>query len=155
MVSSLVVFDYFFKMKAGLHSLCRYLCFLYYRSFLDFVHPRALDCLVPIGDFGVEGILNVLPGLSLFTFGVHQYFRSFPNGSLRFCLSCSGLIEDKVFSLFLMLFSGGNGDLCNCCFYGDFSLLAVVRVGVIDRTCIFVWTTTLDLSTFPCCWAGA
>ena len=31
-----------------------------------FVYCRALDCLVLIGDFVVECILNVLPGLSLF-----------------------------------------------------------------------------------------
>ena len=52
-----------------------------------------------------------------------------------FCLSCSGLIGDKVFSLSLILF----GDLCNGCFDGDFALLEVVPVGVIDLTCVFVW----------------
>ena len=68
----------------------------------------------------------------------------------------SGLMGDKFFSLSLMLFGGWIGDLCNDCFDGDFALLGVVRVGVIDPTCVFVWTTTLDLSPFPtCCWSGA
>ena len=45
---------------------------------------------------------------------------------------------------------------CNDYFAGDFALLEVVCVGVVDPTCVFVWTTTLDLSPFPtCCWAGA
>ena len=60
---------------------------------------------------------------------------------------------DKFFSLFLMLFGGQIGDLCNGCFDGDFALLGVVRVGVIDPTSVFVWTTTLDLSPFSTgCW---
>ena len=37
---------------------------------------------------------------------------------------------------------------CYCCFDGDFTLLGVVHVGVIDPTCVFVRTTTLDLSPF-------
>ena len=62
---------------------------------------------------------------------------------------------DKLFSLSLMLFGGRIGDLRNGCFVGDFALL-VVRVGVIDRTCVFVWTTLLDLSPFATYWwAGA
>ena len=55
-----------------------------------------------------------------------------------FCFSCSGLLGDRFFSLSLMLFGGHIGDLCNGCFDGDFALLAVVRVGVIDPTCVFV-----------------
>ena len=66
--------------------------------------------------------------------------------------SCSVLMGDKFFSLSLMLFSGRIGDLCNSCFDGDFGLLGVVCVGVIDPTCVFVWTTTLDLSHFPTCY---
>ena len=58
-------------------------------------------------------------------------------GSCDFCFSCSGLMEDTFFSLSSMLFGGRIGDLCNCCFDGDFALLGVVRVGVIDPTCVF------------------
>ena len=54
---------------------------------------------------------------------------------------------DKFFSLSLMLFGGRIGDLFNGCF----ALLAIVRVAVIDPMCVFVWTTTLDLSPFPTC----
>ena len=71
-------------------------------------------------------------------------------GSCDFCFSCSGLMGDRFFSLSLMLFGGRIGDLCYGCFDGDFALLEV-RVGVIDPTCIFVWTTTLDLSSFESC----
>ena len=64
-------------------------------------------------------------------------------------------MEGKFFSLSFMLFAGRIGDLCNDCFDGDFALLEVVRVGVTDLTCVFVWTTTLDLFPFPTyCWAG-
>ena len=56
---------------------------------------------------------------------------------------------DKYFSLFLMLFDGRIGDLCNGCFAGDFALLGVVRVGVIDPTCVFVWTTTWEIYRIP------
>ena len=67
----------------------------------------------------------------------------------------SGLMGDKFFSLSLMLFGGQTGDLCNSCFAGDFVLLEVVCIGVIDPTCVLIWTTTLDLSPFPtCCWDG-
>ena len=77
-------------------------------------------------------------------------------GSCDFGLSCSGLMGDKFLSLSLMLFGERIGDLCNGCFDGDFALLGVVCVGVIDPTCVFVWTTTLDLCPFPaCCLAGA
>ena len=48
-----------------------------------------------------------------------------------------------------MLFGGRIRDLCNGCFDGDFAILGVVRVRVIDPTCVFVWTTTLDFSPFP------
>ena len=57
---------------------------------------------------------------------------------------------DKFFSLSLMLLGGWIGDLCNGRFYGDFALVGVVRVEVIDPMCVFVWTT-LDLSPFPTC----
>ena len=60
-------------------------------------------------------------------------------------------MRDKFFSLSLMLFGGRIGDLCNGCFDGNVALLGVVRVGVIDLTCVFVWTTSLDLSPFPTC----
>ena len=61
------------------------------------------------------------------------------------------LWEIGFFSLSLMLFGGRIGDLCNSCFDGDFLLLGVVRVGVIDPTSVFVWSTTLDLSPFASC----
>ena len=48
------------------------------------------------------------------------------------------LWETGFFSLSLMLFDGRIGDLCNGCFDGDFALLGVVRVGVIDPKCVFV-----------------
>ena len=94
--------------------------------------------MVVIGDFVVEGILNVLPGLSLFTLVFICIFVVWLMGSCDFCFSRSGLMGDMFFSLFLMLFGGRIGDLCNSCFDGDFSLLGVVRVGVIDPTCVFV-----------------
>ena len=64
-------------------------------------------------------------------------------GACDFCLSCSGLMRDKFFSLSLMLFGGQIGDLCKGCFTGYFALLEVVCIGVVDPTCVFVWTTTL------------
>ena len=57
-------------------------------------------------------------------------------GNCDFCFSCSGLMGDRFFSLSLMLFGGRIGDLCNGCFDGDFALLGVVLVGVIDPTCV-------------------
>ena len=36
-----------------------------------------------------------------------------------------------------MLFCGRIGDLFNGCFDGDFALLGVVRIGVIDLTCVY------------------
>ena len=97
-----------------------------------------MDGLVVIGDFVVEGILNVLPCLSLFTLVFICIFVVWLMGSCDFCFSCSGLMGDRFFSLSLMLFSGRIGDLCNGRFDGDFALLGVVRVGVIDPTCAFV-----------------
>ena len=43
---------------------------------------------------------------------------------------------DKFFSLSLLLFGGRISNLCNGCFDGDFALLGVVRVGVINPTCV-------------------
>ena len=151
MVSSIVVFDYFFKIKAGNFAVCVAIHTFYtIRLCRGFVGCWAFYYLVLIGDFVVEGILNVLPGLSLFTLVFICIM-----GACDF-LSCSARMGDKFFSLSLMLFGGRIGDLCNGCFNGDFALLGVVRVGVIDPTCVFVWTTTLDLSPFQtCCWAGA
>ena len=123
-----------------------------------FVGCWALDCLV-IGDFAVEDILNeyIFECTSwsfLIHFGVHLYFRSLTNEELWFLFSCLGLGR-QVLSLSLMLFGGRIGDLCNGCFDRDF-VFSGVRVGVIDPTCVFVGTTTLDLSPFAtCCWAGA
>ena len=95
-----------------------------------------MDGLVVIGDFVVEGILNVLPGLSLFTLVFICIFVVWLMGNCDFCFSCSDK-GDKFFSLSLMLFGGRIGDLCNGCFDGGFALL-VGRVGVIDPTCVFV-----------------
>ena len=58
-------------------------------------------------------------------------------GACDFCLSCSGLMGDKFFSLSLMVFGGQIGDLCDGCFDGDFALLAVVHVRVILRVFLF------------------
>ena len=93
--------------------------------------------------------MNVLPGLSLFTLVFICIFTAWLMEAYDFCLSCSGLMGDKFFNLSLMHFGGRIGDLCNRCFDGDFALLRVVRVGAIDSMCVFVWTTTLDLSLFP------
>ena len=82
-----------------------------------------MDCLILIGDFVVEGILNVLPGLSLFHLVFICIFAVWLMGSSDFCFSCSGLMGDKFFSLSLMLLGGRIGDLCNGCFDGDFALL--------------------------------
>ena len=49
---------------------------------------------------------------------------------------------DKFFSLSLMFFGGQIGDLYYGCFVGDFALLGVVRVGMVDSTCVFVWIIT-------------
>ena len=57
---------------------------------------------------------------------------------------------DKFF-VSLMLFGGRIGDLCNGCFTGDFALLEVIRVRVVDPKCAFVCFITLDLSPFPTC----
>ena len=100
-------------------------------------------------DFVLDGILNVLLGLSLFTLVFICIFAGWLMGACDFCSSFSGLTEDKFFSLSFMLFGGQIGDLCNSCFVGDFALLRVVHVGEVDTTCVFVWTTTLDLSPFP------
>ena len=97
-----------------------------------------MDGLFLIGDFVVEGILNVFPCLSLFPLVFICIFVVWQMGSCDFCFSCSCLLGDRFFSLSLMLFGGWIGDLCNGCFDGDFALLGVVRVGVIDPTCVFV-----------------
>ena len=158
MVSSIVVF-FIISSRLTLASTqsvsLSKLSFLYvlWRGFVD---CWALDCLVVISDFVVEDILNVLPGFSLFTLVFFWIFAVWLIGSCDFCFCCSGLMGDKFFSLPLMLFGGRIGDLCNGCFDGDFALLGVVRVGVINPTRVFVWTTTLDLSPFVTCfWAGA
>ena len=113
-----------------------------------FVDPWAFhNLLILIGDFVldvegvvwnlVEGILNVLPGLSLFTLVFICIFPTWLMGACGF-LSCSGFLRDKFFSL--TLFGGQIGDLCNGCFIGgDFVLLGVVvHVGVVDPTCFLL-----------------
>ena len=110
-----------------------------------------MHCLILIGDFVLEGILNVLPDLSLFTLRFICIFPAWLMGACDFCLSCSGLMGDKVFSLSLMLFGGQVGNLCNGYFVEDFALLGIVCVAVVDPMGDFVWTTTLDLSPFPTC----
>ena len=105
--------------------------------------------MVLFGDLVVKGILNELPCLSLVTLVFIYIFVVWLIGSCDFCFSCSSLMG--VFSLSLKHFGGRIGDLCNGCLDGDFALLGVVRIGVIDPTCVFAWTTTLDLSPFPTC----
>ena len=100
-----------------------------------------------MGDLVVEGILNVLSGLSLFTLVFICIFAVWLMGGCDFCLNMS--YGRQVFLVYL--FIGRIGDLYNSCFDGNFSLLGVVRVGVIDPTCVFVWTTILDISPFPTC----
>ena len=92
----------------------------------------------------------MLSDLFLFPLVFISIFAAWLMGACDY-LSCSGLMGDKLFSPSLMLFGGRMGDLCNGCFVGYFALLGEVRVGVIDPTCVFVWTTTLDLSPFPTC----
>ena len=72
----------------------------------------------------------------LIHFGVHLCFRSLTNGQLGFFYQL--FRETGFFSLSLMLFGGRIDDLCNGCFDGNFALLGVVRVGVIDPMCVFV-----------------
>ena len=72
-----------------------------------------------IGDFVLSGILNVLPGLSLFALVFIYIFPTWLMGAYDFCSSCSGFMEDKFFSLSLMLFGGRIDDLCNGCFCFD------------------------------------
>ena len=75
-------------------------------------------------------------------------------GACGFC--CSIFLEDKFFSLSLMVFGGRIGDLCKSCFIGgDFELLGgVVCAGVLDPICVFSWTNSLDFSLFLTCWVG-
>ena len=61
----------------------------------------------------------MLPGFSLFI----CIFLDWLMGACGLCLSCSGLMETRFFSLSLMLFCGRIGDLCNASFDGDFALL--------------------------------
>ena len=90
--------------------------------------------MILIDNFDLEGILNVLLGFSLFTLVFICIMEA-----CDFCLSCSGLMGDKFFSLSLMLFGGRIGDLCKGCFLGfsflNFTLLEVVCIGVVDPTC--------------------
>ena len=66
------------------------------------------------------------------------------------------VLWETSFLVYLMLFGGRIGDLCNGCFDGDFTLLGVVRVGVIDPTCVFCLDYNIDLFPFTtCCRAGA
>ena len=80
----------------------------------------------------------MLPCLSLFFLVFICIFPAWLMGDCDFRLSCSGFMGDKFFSLSLMLFGGQIGDLCNGCFVGDFALLRIVRVGVVDppRVCL-------------------
>ena len=157
MVSSIVVFDYFFKLRlATTRSVSLSILSLLLVLCRGFVGCWALDCFVLMGNFVVDGIFNVLPGLSLFTLVFICIFTVWLMGACDFCLSFTGFMENKIFNLSLMLFSGRIGDLCNSYFDSEFALLGVVRVGVIDPTCVFVGTTTWDLSPFPNhWWAGA
>ena len=64
-------------------------------------------------------------------FGVHLYFH---------CLAkLFRFYGRQVFLVYLkMLFGGRIRDLCNSCFAGDFALLGMVHVGVVDPTYVFV-----------------
>ena len=65
---------------------------------------KEMDGLVVIGDFDFEGILSVLPCLSLFTLVFICIFVVWLMGSCDFCFSCSGLMGDRFFSLSLMFY---------------------------------------------------
>ena len=95
----------------------------------------------------VEGSLNALPGLSLFTLVSICIFPAWPIGVCSFCLSFS------VFSLSWTVFDGRIGNLCKRCFVeADFALLGeVVHVRVVDSMCIVAWTNSLDLFLFLTC----
>ena len=48
-----------------------------------------------------------------------------------------------------MLFGGRIGDLCNGCFEGDFTLLGVVCVGVVNPTCVFCLDYNIESLPIP------
>ena len=76
-----------------------------------------------------EGNLNALLSFLLFILVFICIFPAWPMGACGFCLSCSGFLGDKFFSLSLMDFGGWTGDLCKKCFVeGEFALLGVVCV---------------------------
>ena len=98
MVSSIVVIDYFFKIKAGNYAVCVTIHTFYTIGFCwGFVDPRALHCLILTHDFVLEDILNVLPGLSKYALVFISIFPAFLMGACGFCLSCSGFMGDKFF----------------------------------------------------------
>ena len=66
------------------------------------------------------GSLNAPLGLSLFTLVlIYIYYTRLVNGSF-WLLFASNFLEDKIFSLSLLVFGGKIRDLCDICFIGDF-----------------------------------
>ena len=76
-----------------------------------------------VGNFVLESILDALPAFSLFTLIFIYIFPAWLMRACDFCLSCSGFMGDKFFTLSLIFFGGRFGDTCNSCFVGDFALL--------------------------------
>ena len=59
------------------------------------------------------------------------------------------LFGRQVFLVCLTVFGEWIGDLCKSCFVGgDFALLRVVRVGVVDPMSVFAQNTSFDFSLF-------
>ena len=109
-----------------------------------FVNPGASYFLLFLTDnFVLEGILNALPGFSLFTLVFLYIFTAW---LMKACDFCSGFMGDKFIRLSLMLFCVRIGDLCNSCFVGDFASLGVVRVVVVVLNVKTVLFQTIQFS---------
>ena len=65
----------------------------------------------------VEGVLNALLCLSLFTLMFICIFPAWPMGACDFYLN--GFLEDNFFSQSSTVFCGRIGDLCKSCFHGE------------------------------------
>ena len=112
-------------------------CFFVFRdSYVIYEHFLNIICTFHLFMYGYAIYFKCTSWSFLVHFGVHLYFRML-----------SKSYERQDYCLSLMISGERIGNLCNCCFVVDFAFL-VVRVGVIDPTCIFVWTTILDLSPF-------
>ena len=95
-----------------------------------------------------EGNWNALPSLSLFTWVFLCIFPNWSRGTSGFCLSGSGFLGDKFFSLSLMIFGGRIGDLFELAFVDFLFLGGIVCVWVVDFVYIFPLIITLDGSLF-------